>query len=83
MISGCADMGLDPVGGQDHAGRMLTDDDLPRPTRALLTPPPLERLGVEELRAYVEQLRAEIARAEAEINRKDAVRNAAASFFKS
>ena len=60
---------------------MLTDDDEPRP-RPRLTPPPLDRLGVEELQAYIEELRAEIARAEAEIARKRDHRSAADSLFK-
>lgn len=58
------------------------DEDLPRPRR-LLTPPPLDRLGVEELHAYITELRGEIGRAEAEIARKQSHRSAAASFFKS
>ncbi len=62
---------------------MLSDDeDSPRPRR-LLTPPPLDRLGVEELEAYIAELRGEIARAEAEIARKRDHRSAADSFFKS
>jgi uncharacterized small protein (DUF1192 family) len=60
---------------------MLTDDELPRP-RARFTPLPLDRLGVEELDAYIEELRTEIGRAEAEIARKRDHRSAADSFFK-
>jgi uncharacterized small protein (DUF1192 family) len=60
---------------------MLNDDEEPRP-RARFVPPPLDRLGVEELQAYIEELRAEITRTEAEIARKRDHRSAADSFFK-
>jgi uncharacterized small protein (DUF1192 family) len=61
---------------------MLGDDEEPRPKPKLVTPP-LDRLGVEELEAYIGELRAEIARAEGEIARKRSHRSAADSFFKS
>ena len=62
---------------------MMTDDDEPRPRPTLLNTPPLDRLGVEELQAYIAGLRGEIARAEAEIARKQGFRAAANSVFKS
>jgi uncharacterized small protein (DUF1192 family) len=61
---------------------MLMEDDLPRPTPALVGTPPLDRLGVAELERYVAALRAEIGRAEAEIVRKKAVLDAAHGFFR-
>ena len=60
---------------------MLTEDDEPR-SRPKFTPLPLDRLGVEELEAYIEELRGEIARVEAEMARKKHLRSAADSFFK-
>ena len=60
---------------------MLIEDDEPRPT-PLLAKPPLDRLGVAELRSYIVGLQQEIARAEAEIARKDTLRNAADSVFR-
>jgi uncharacterized small protein (DUF1192 family) len=60
---------------------MLTDDEEPRP-RPRLTLPPLDRLGVDELQAYVAELQAEIARAEAEMARKRSHRSAADGLFK-
>ncbi|MBV8913384.1 MAG: DUF1192 domain-containing protein [Acetobacteraceae bacterium] len=60
---------------------MLTEDDEPR-ARPRFTPLPLDRLGVEELEAYIGELRAEIARAEGEISRKRDLRSAADTFFK-
>jgi uncharacterized small protein (DUF1192 family) len=58
------------------------DDDLPKPARKLLVPPPLEMLGVDELNQYILLLEAEIARVKAAISSKDAARAAAAAFFK-
>src|SRR3954452_50726 len=40
-------------------GRMLNHDEERRP-RPRFVPPPLDRLGVEELQAYIDELRAEI-----------------------
>jgi uncharacterized small protein (DUF1192 family) len=60
---------------------MLTEDDEPRP-KPRFTPLPLDRLGVEELEAYIDELRGEIARTEAEMARKRHMRSAADSFFK-
>lgn len=60
---------------------MLTEDDAPRP-RLRFTPLPLDRLGVDELRAYIGELQAEVARAEGEIARKQQHLNAADSLFK-
>ncbi len=59
----------------------MSDDDLPR-AKPRFQPLPLDRLGVEELEAYIGELRAEIARTEAEIARKRGVRSAADSVFK-
>ncbi len=61
---------------------MLTEDDLPRPKPALVAAPPLDRLGIDELKSYVAALQLEIKRAEAEINRKKAVLDAAQGFFR-
>ena len=58
------------------------DDDLPKPARKLLVPPPLEMLGVDELNQYILLLEAEISRVKAAISSKDAARAAAAAFFK-
>ena len=61
---------------------MIIEDDEPRSRAPLLPTPSLDRLGVEELQAYITGLRAEIARADAEIARKQALRATADSFFK-
>jgi uncharacterized small protein (DUF1192 family) len=58
------------------------DEDLPKPARKLLVPPPLDMLGIDELNDYIALLKAEIARVEAKIAAKDAARAAAAAFFK-
>ncbi len=60
---------------------MAVDDEEPR-VRPQTLARPLDRLGVDELEAYVAELRAEIARAEAEIARKRDMRNAAQSVFR-
>ena len=62
---------------------MMNEDDESRPRTPLLATPSLDRLGVDELHAYIEGLRKEIARTEAEITRKQGMRSAAESFFKS
>ena len=59
-----------------------SEEDLPKPSRNLLVPPPLESLGVAELNAYINDLEAEIVRVKAKITAKDAHRAAAAGFFK-
>ena len=59
----------------------MSDDDAPR-AKPRFVPLPLDRLGVEELEAYIGELRGEIARAEAEVGRKQSVRSAADSVFK-
>lgn len=69
------------VKGSLHKEESVTDDELPLP-RTRLTPPPLDRLGVAELQAYISELQSEIARAEAEIARKQDHRNAADSIFR-
>ena len=61
---------------------MIAEDDEPRPRTPLLATPPLDRLGVDELQAYIEGLRKEIARTETEITRKQDIRSAAESVFK-
>ncbi|HQT47145.1 MAG TPA: DUF1192 domain-containing protein [Acidocella sp.] len=58
------------------------DDDLPRPSKKLLSPPPLDLLGVAELDAYICDLEAEISRVKQAISAKQAHRDAAAAFFK-
>ncbi len=57
-------------------------EDLPRPTKKLLTPPPLDLLGVQELNAYIADLEVEILRVRQAIAAKEAHRDAAAAFFK-
>ena len=59
-----------------------SDEDLPRPTKKLLLPPPLDLLGVQELNAYIADLEAEILRVRQAIVAKEAHRDAAAAFFK-
>lgn len=59
-----------------------SDEDLPRPTKKLLLPPPLDLLGVTELHAYIADLEAEILRVRQAIASKQAHRDAAAAFFK-
>ena len=61
---------------------VLIEDDDPSPRTPLLAIPPLDRLGVAELQAYIKGLRNEIVRAEAEIARKDGLRTLADSFFR-
>jgi len=58
------------------------DEDLPKPARKLLVPPPLDLLGISELNDYIALLQAEIERVKAAITKKDAARAAAAAFFK-
>ena len=60
----------------------IDDDENPRPKPRRLTPPPLDLLGVAELREYIDELRAEIARVEGDINRKQSHRSAADAFFR-
>ena len=59
---------------------IIDEDETPRLRR--LTPPPLDRLGVAELAAYIDELRTEITRVEAEISRKASHRSAADAFFR-
>ncbi len=67
--------------GQDRF-MIIPDEDLPKKPKNLLTPPPLDMLGVAELQAYILALQAEIARVQAVIAAKDAHKAAAAAFFK-
>lgn len=57
----------------------MSTDEEPATTR--LQPPPLDRLGVAELHAYLAELRAEIARTEVEIARKQGHRMNADRLF--
>ncbi len=59
-----------------------SDEDLPRPTKKILLPPPLDLLGVTELQAYIADLEAEILRVKQAIMAKQTHRDAAAAFFK-
>jgi uncharacterized small protein (DUF1192 family) len=59
-----------------------SEEELPKPARTLLIPPPLDALGVAELSAYIGALEAEITRVRAAIAAKDAHKAAAAAFFK-
>jgi uncharacterized small protein (DUF1192 family) len=69
-----------PIGQDDFM--INPDEDLPKPARKLLVPPPLDMLGVSELNDYIAQLQAEIARVKTAIAAKDAARAAAAAVFK-
>jgi uncharacterized small protein (DUF1192 family) len=60
----------------------IGEDELPLKRPRRLTPPPLDLLGVAELRSYIEELRAEIERVEAEIGRKESHRSVADAFFR-
>jgi uncharacterized small protein (DUF1192 family) len=60
-----------------------SDEDLPKPSKKLLVPPPLDMLGIEELNDYILVLQAEISRVKAAISAKDAAKAAAAAFFRS
>jgi len=67
--------------GQDRF-MLIPDEDLPKKARALLVPPALDMLGIEELQDYIAVLNNEIARVQAIIAAKDAHKAAAAAFFK-
>ena len=60
---------------------MMEEPEGPRPT-GRFTPLLLDRMGVEELRAYIEILRGEIERAEREIGKREAQKKAAEGFFR-
>ncbi len=59
-----------------------SDEDLPKPSKKLLVPPPLDMLGIDELNGYILLLQDEISRVKAAISSKDAAKAAAAAFFK-
>ena len=59
----------------------MEEPDEPR-RKSRLERPPLDGLGVAELRGYVDELKAEIERAEAAIAAKQGHRAAADTFFK-
>lgn len=67
--------------GQDRF-MIISDEDLPKKARALLVPPALDMMGIEELQDYISVLNNEIARVKAVIGVKDAHKAAAAAFFK-
>ena len=69
-----------PIGQDDFM--INPDEDLPKPARKLLVPPPLDLLGIGELNDYIAVLEGEITRVRAAIAAKDAARAAAAAFFK-
>ncbi len=64
-----------------ETGEGPADDDAPRPKARLVTPP-LDPLGVAELRNYINELRNEITRAENAITKKLGHRSAADSVFR-
>ena len=84
-------MDLRPTVGQGFTGSyayvstkemtVSIEDDLPRPRAPHLSAQPLERLGIEELQAYIAGLQGEIGRAAAEIERKKQIRTAADTVF--
>jgi uncharacterized small protein (DUF1192 family) len=60
----------------------VDDDDEKLSKPAGFAPPVLDRLSIDELRAYIGKLEAEIKRVEADIAAKEAVRQGAEAFFK-
>ncbi|MFA7276385.1 MAG: DUF1192 domain-containing protein [Pseudobdellovibrionaceae bacterium] len=60
---------------------MFHDDDLDPKTKRL-KPRNLDKLSIDDLRAYIEDMKSEIARAEADITKKEAHKNAVSSLFK-
>lgn len=59
----------------------LSEDDL-SPVKKPAALRPLDKMSIDELRAYIEEMTREIGRVEAEITRKESHRAAADSFFK-
>ncbi|MCB9978095.1 MAG: DUF1192 domain-containing protein [Rhodospirillales bacterium] len=59
----------------------LTEDDL-SPVKKPAALRPLDKMSIDELRAYIEEMKIEIRRVEAEIARKESHRAAADSFFR-
>ncbi len=60
----------------------MEEPDEPRQKSRRLERPPLDGLGVAELRSYIEELKEEFARAEAAIAAKQGHRAAADGFFR-
>jgi uncharacterized small protein (DUF1192 family) len=62
---------------------MAIDDNDEKPKKpAGFEPPTLDRLSIDELKAYIGKLKAEIKRVEADIAAKESVRQGAEAFFK-
>lgn len=59
----------------------LSEEDI-EPRKKPIPLRPLDKMSVDELRAYIETMKTEIRRVEDEIARKDAHRAAADSFFR-
>ena len=59
----------------------MEDAEGPRAANRFV-PPAIERLSVNDLRAYITELREEIARAEREIGKREASKAAADLFFR-
>jgi uncharacterized small protein (DUF1192 family) len=71
----------DRVNPYDKGIRAMDIEDL-EPRKKAPEQRNLERLSIEELRAYIDELKAEIARVEADIARKQSQFAVADSFFK-
>jgi uncharacterized small protein (DUF1192 family) len=62
---------------------MAIDDNEEKPKKpAGFEPPILDRLSIDELKAYIGKLEAEIKRVESDVAAKKAVRQGAEAFFK-
>lgn len=60
----------------------FSEEESPIPSKKLLNPPVLDRLGVDELTLYITELEAEITRVRQAILAKRAHAEAASLFFK-